>query len=368
MDIKLESAEGVPDLRELNILEECKVDLYENFIEFPASGVACRPVKINRGPYTLPRVSLFEIDEVYLNGFRLFEKNNKFFTDISLVSSDIESQNDYFFKKFALGQREDVNEEKLGSPDCDILIVRDGAVLLPSSDEPSNFGSWIYRFIPKLLIAKKNCDVESILTVCYPWMKEIISLIGIQAEVISHNPKLRYRINKPIIPSLPVPNVYFRKEIYFLISELQERQDGEQSLGDKIYVSRRAQSLANPLKRAFENETSLVAALHELGFKEFIPERYSIAQQIAIFDKARVIVGCGGSNMFGTIFARNAELIVDIESSDEWLHAHANLLASTPAKWSMVKGSPLHRGYAPHFNWWLDTDIFLKGLKSLLGG
>jgi hypothetical protein len=70
--------------------------------------------------------------------------------------------------------------------------------------------------------------------------------------------------------------------------------------------------------------------------------------------------------MFGCIFARHAELIVDIESCDEWIHAHSNLLSSTNASWSMLKGKRVPRGKPPHQNWIIDIETIVEGLRLLI--
>src|SRR5262249_15862831 len=93
---------------------------------------------------------------------------------------------------------------------------------------------------------------------------------------------------------------------------------------------------------------------------------YSIAQQVAIFDRARVIVGPGGSNMIGCVMARHAELIVDIEPCDEWRWGHMNLMSSTPASWSMVDGRLVSRGPPPHFKWMVNMGGLKRGIRTLL--
>ncbi len=209
-------------------------------------------------------------------------------------------------------------------------------------------------------------ELEAVMVYQQPWMTDMLRFAGVECELIKHEPTRQYRVKNPVIPSLPIPHVYFRPEVKRYLEPLHERQDDSISLGDYIYVSRRDQALKNPTMRAMENETGLVAALQELGFKEFCPGQYTFAQQISIFDKAKIIVGAGGSNMFGAIFARNAKLILDLESCREWVHAHANLMASTSAHWSMVFGEQTGRGRGSHGNWIIDIPTVLMGLKKLM--
>lgn len=102
------------------------------------------------------------------------------------------------------------------------------------------------------------------------------------------------------------------------------------------------------------------------GFAEFIPENHSFADQMAIFSRAKVIVGCGGSNMFGCAFARSADLIVDLESSTNWLFAHLNLFESVGCSYTAALGTRLGPDTdTPHVNWTIDVPAVIEGLAKL---
>jgi capsular polysaccharide biosynthesis protein len=366
--VKLSSAAHIEGLNETPILPEQPFETHQNYLPFPVATPDCKPKPWPAGQQNIPRFSLFSAADVNLDGFRLYRHSGHFFTDLSLVAPNLEREEAFFNWKLANRQIEDLKLDRLGNDGPDRLkIVRDGPILLACSDEPANFGSWIYRFMPKLMMsAASGIEFESIMVYHTGWITDLIRFLGFDGDLIPHNPVRQYHILQPLIPSLPVPYVYFRPEVRQCLQSIHDRQDETATLGDKIYISRRAQALKNPKWRALENETGLVAALLDLGFKEFIPERYSFAEQVAIFDKARLIIGCGGSNMFGCIFARHAELIIDIESGDEWSYAHANLLASTSGLWSMVKGTQLARGSPPHRNWTIDIAAVTTGYLDLL--
>lgn len=364
--LRLASADQVPSLIEKTILPRQQFQTYKNFVPFPIRTNGCIPKQFSMTEQSLPRFSIFTTDSVSLNGFRLFGRGGQFFTDMSLTSAKVLAEEELFNHKLAQGYTENIDFAALGQQKTEKEIARDGSVLLACSDEPSNFGSWIYRILPKIVLSMRHVSFNSIMIYQQPWMTNLIRFLEFKGELIHHEPVRQYRVLQPVIPSLPVPYVYFRPEVRDALSAIHDLRDESASLGDRIYVSRRKQALKSPRLRALENETGLVAALDDLKFQEFIPENYSFAQQIAIFDKAKIIVGCGGSNMFGTIFARNAELILDIESGDEWSHAHANLLTSNKARWSMIKGSQLARGARPHMNWTIDIEAVIVGLRQLL--
>jgi hypothetical protein len=356
-------------LSEQVVLPAIELASCERYINFPIRSDLCIPVNSPRFMLQIPRISLFRTDDVLLNGFRLLEQDGKLFNDTSLVSyfparinvefkAKLSAPGDYecISRSFLQGERKDTTE-----------VASPGGVLVLASEEPYNFGSWIFRFLPKYLLARRLGWSGSVMVYQQPWMTKLLKFSGQNHNLIEHNPQRQYRIRDAIIPSLSVPEVLFRQEILSLFESLHARQARNISLGEKIYVSRRQQAVAQPLQRTLENETGLVAALTELGFVEFIPENYPIGEQIAIFDRARIIVGCGGSNMFGCVFARQAELIVDIESCDEWLHAHRNLFSSNRASFSIILGQRTGRGQIPHQNWQIDIEALVQGLRILIG-
>jgi hypothetical protein len=365
----LASSRDIPALTEKTILPETTVVANEKFIRFPIDRPACRPIDFTVIKQRVPRFSLFYGNDVTVNGAALLAFEGRNFTDSSLVALDLESHAAAYNKALNLGYFGDISIPFLLGKDsqCD-LVSSASPTLVLCAEEPSNFGSWIFRFIPKLLLSMQHEKFSSVFVYQgQPWIENLIRFSGYEGELIHHEPPYPYRIDTAIIPSLPVPDVLFRNEILYLFEKLHNRQDQSVDLGEKLYVSRRGHALRHPRYRALENETGLVAALEELGFAEFIPEEYSIAQQIAIFDRARLIVGPGGSNMIGCVMARHAELIVDMEPCDEWRWGHMNMMSSTPAAWTMLEGRRLSRGQTPHLNWVVNIDAVKRGIRTLIG-
>lgn len=340
------------------------------FVEFPCESEWCVAEQVPAVLVTQPRFSVFEFSDCTLNGFRLFEASGKRFTDISLVDDDGRHKSQ-FAAKFARGLTEDI---ETNSDTGEIVnqyrpVQFDGSeTLLFCGDEPANFGSWIYRTIPKLILAMDAKAYKAAFGYASaPWMKSIISTLFPDLVLLPQNTRLRYEIRNASIPSLPAPTAYFRPEIRKQFDCLVDRfkGTGNKPSYEKIYVSRRKQSIKRPGFRVLESETELVEKLMVRGFTEFFPEDHPIDEQIRIFSQAKVIVGIGGSNMFGCYFARNAEIIVDIESTGTWVFAHSNVMASSGRPFTMLRGRPTDRGIVGHRNWAIDIETVLKGLTAL---
>lgn len=338
----------------------------EREVAFPTRSDTLTPVTFGAMTLEVPRVSLFAAQDIHVAGFRMFGLENRWANEESLVS-DPALMTMYMNRKLDVGQRENLPDPfppETAQP-VQHEVDLGGEVLLASSDEPSNFGSWMFRILPKILLGTDARHVAGIFVYrAQEWMRAVLECTRFAGEIVHHEPTQTYRIRNAVIPSLPAPQAYLRPEVRAALWSLHERAPSTASLGEKLYVSRRSQALRRHGFRVLENETAVVERLVEHGFVEFTPENHSFRDQLAIFDRARVIVGAGGSNMFGCLFARHAEFIVDLESCDDWVFAHRNVLASTDASFSIVRGVQTGRGSAWHRNWTIDEQALLDGLGA----
>jgi len=341
----------------------------EKYFNFPVTSESLRPIAVEPMHMSNPAFNIFNFPIVQLKGFRLFNIGENYFSDLSLVDATKDNNERFWSKINTNWGKEDLDIRdgmligSIGGAIHDIDL--NGAVIL-GSDEPSNFGSWIFRILPKLLLSQKY--LRSSRFFIYqgsPWMKKFIEYFAPGSEIIDHWPQFTYNIRNATIPSLAVPEVFFRSEIRLLLDEIVAQSPTPASGFERIYISRRKQALRRPSYRILENETELVERLRILGFVETFPEDLTIGAQIAVFSRAKVIVSVGGANLFPCAFARAAELILDLESSPNWLYAHMNLLASSLRPFSMVEGERLSRGTGEHLNWRIDAAGVVEGLRRL---
>ena len=362
-DIRVVGASDLPSLEEQHLLPAVSMENLTGFRPFPRQSPGLGELGLFRQALPIPRFSLFHGTDIGVNGFRLFECGGQLFTDESLVIDDPEFTT-WFAGKMRGGATENIDAAFLDERDPHEITI-DEPVLVLSSDEPSNFGSWVYRFLPKLLLALQHAPDIAIFSYRQPWIDNILSLVCPERTVILQNPVWRYRLRRAVIPTLPAPHVLLRPEIVDAFSGLAECVPPSDAIAERIYVSRRRQSLARPGHRIFESETKLAEILMAEGYKEFFPEDHPIEAQIAVFSHAKIVVACGGANLFGSVYAKRAELVVDIESSTDWAFAHSNLLSSIAAEYSMVRGVHTGRGNVVHGNWDVDIEGFVEGLREL---
>jgi hypothetical protein len=239
------------------------------------------------------------------------------------------------------------------------------------SDEPSNFGSWIFRVLPKLITARR-LGLGDYKVFCYcpqPWQRELLNLVGIKEEkVICQNTKTVYHFDELYVPSLRNSQAYIHESSRAFFRQIAKQYGaGEPSL-KRIYLSRRnhAQKRRQQNVRMFINEAELEERLEKVGFHIICPEELSIKEQVAVFHGADLIVTPSGSAMFNTVFAKPGTTILDIEAFPYWLWAHTNLFASLQHRYALFIGSADESDPSPvHKQWSLRVDEFMQCVGRL---
>jgi len=354
--------------RETNILPAVTHRIRGAGVDFPASSDALTPLSPAVTDLKVPRFSVFHFDSVKLHGLRLLEAEGRYFHDLSLVSDEVMR----FPPRPERRTPEDVtlSDGRVASHSGRERSDVTRGVVLCTSAEASNYGSVLFRLLPKLLLGKAVAAGRPIFVSAQSgWIRHIIQLAVPEAKIIPHQSRLSHRLEDVLVPSLAAPAAYLRPEIQEVFAEFSDSLPRLSGTPERIYLSRRDQAKSKPHMRVLENEDELVARLSELGITEYVPERYSFEEQVCTISQAKLIICPGGSGLFNTYFAQRAELIVDLEASREWLYAHRNVLASSGCPFTLALGKQIEDAPAPygipHRNWTIDIDAFLNGLKLL---
>jgi hypothetical protein len=334
----------------------------ERGVRFPVTTPALTPIEPHPMDLDMPRASLFHFGQATVHGYRLLEIAGRAAHDGSLANDRPQK----FPARPELRMFEEValdGPRPLSRSGITVTEPVRGAVFC-GVHEISNFGSWLFRALPKLLLARKHAPGRPVMiSQRTAWMRAITRLAYPEAEVIDHQADRSYHLEDVVVPSLATPEAYVRPELQAMFTELVASLPKVPGSPERIYLSRRGQQT-----RVLENEAELVDRLADRGFVEFFPERHTIEHQLAVISQARVIVCPGGSGLFGTLFARQAEMLIDLEANQEWVHAHRNVLDASGRPFSMAQGAQFtedktHLG--PHRNWIVDVDGTVLGLKHL---
>jgi hypothetical protein len=246
----------------------------------------------------------------------------------------------------------------------------EGPVLVLCSTEPSNYGSFIFRVLPKLHIAKQ-LGLLGLPTLVYARETSslrLLSLLGIhENQIIQHDTHCLTHVGRAIVPSLRNPDALLDHESRGLFRRL--RDSIEPAGGSRrLYISRLGHVKSGGSTRIMVNEEQLIAALAAKGFEIIEPQYLPIEDQIRLFASAGLIVGPAGSALFNAVFCRPGTKLIDIESEPDWIYAHAGLFASCELRYGLFIGQtdpndlkPVHKAWTVDIPALLDRiDVFAR--------
>lgn len=246
------------------------------------------------------------------------------------------------------------------------IVEFPGKTLVLCSTEPSNWGSFLFRILPKI-VALSSLPPETKVIVCCtsPSMHQLITFAGIDPDrIIHHDPHAAYNIEDAFLPSMRNSNALLDEASLALFAKLRAAAcDGGTSLyGGRLYVSRQfGQS-----SRCMLNEIELIDALQKLGFAIVSPEKLDVVEQIRIFAGADLVVGPSGAGMFNTVFCRPGTKIIDIESQPDWIHAHACLFGSCGHRFGIFVAKSVSTSPPPHQPFTVNIEALVRQIKQVL--
>jgi capsular polysaccharide biosynthesis protein len=244
----------------------------------------------------------------------------------------------------------------------------EGTAILLSSQEPSNYGSWLFRVLPKLhTIAQLGLRVPPryLLWVEIPAFQEYLKLMNIEEhQIVHHDPKnVIYELDHVIVPSNRNNQAFLDPQSVALFAGLRDKLGAPRQPGTRIYVSR--MQTRNTSSRLMLNEPELIERLSALDFRIVPPETLSVAEQIRVFSSAEMVVGPSGSGMFNVVFCHPGTKIIDIESEPHWIHAHRNLLASCGLRHGIFIGNATDHDFRDHHKpWTVNIDALISRIES----
>jgi capsular polysaccharide biosynthesis protein len=133
-------------------------------------------------------------------------------------------------------------------------------------------------------------------------MQESLSLLGYDEPDYITVDDPCVTVKRLLLPSQidPIP-----EHIQWLQGRMCKAVD-EPKNGARIYISRR-----NATKRRVRNEAEVVSALRTRGFKRYVLEELSVAEQIELFADAEAVVGPHGAGFANLVYAE-APLVVEL--------------------------------------------------------
>lgn len=249
-------------------------------------------------------------------------------------------------------------------------LVMGGDTLFLSGLEAGNYGSFLFRFLPKLLLFRELGmhfdrvvvpDRSSFVSQAAQWagfgeaqlisVREAVSIVFERLYVADD-----FEAEGALCAST-------RKRLESLISRRADRSVE----GRRIYISRYLSSGYRPGYRPLRNELEIQRTMTRLGFEVAYPELMSFEQQIATFAQARMLVGPSGSGMLNAMFAPDGCGVLDLESYTTTVRQHAKIYGSCGHRYGFCFGRYADDREVPGFMraWTVDPALVAAGLERL---
>jgi capsular polysaccharide biosynthesis protein len=247
------------------------------------------------------------------------------------------------------------------------VLRLDGTVAVVLSDEPQSYGSFLFRFLPKIPTLRTLGLTEIPILTHAPSesCRVLLNLLGIpDKNIIQHDLNAVVSIGRAIVPGLRNPNTYFDPETCELFAELRKAH-GPPRQTRKIYVSRHGLNAEGGSTRVLLNEPALIARLEAIGFETIEPEKMPVEEQIHAFASASIVVGPSGSGLFNSIFCHPGTKLIDIQSEPHWIYSYAGMYASLGLRYGIfIGGADRGNGQAAHWPWRVNVDALIARVAA----
>ncbi|MEG4813516.1 tetratricopeptide repeat protein [Microcoleus sp. K5-D4] len=193
----------------------------------------------------------------------------------------------------------------------------DGRVAVLSGLSGNVYFHWMVDVLPRIeLLRHSGRDLAEIdwflVNSCqHQFQRESLRILGIPEEKVLESDRLPHiQATELIVPSFPGylgwPSGW---AMDFLRREFLQGIIPSSSYPKRIYISR-----SKARYRRVLNEEDVVEVLENFGFVSILPESLSLAEQIAHFYHAEVIVAAHGSGLTNTIFSRQGTKVIELVS------------------------------------------------------
>ena len=330
------------------------------------------------GAVAVPHSPAFTVTASRLRqvGYRSYlTGNGLLLNDEALVN---EAEHDRYVARLSQGtplENEDTGLVPTGQPrmfrldngDRPVEHLRDEVVSL-CSFEPTNYGSFLLRVLPK--IAGRGRLLQSRRIVCPLYndsMRDLYSMAGIPIEsIIKHETHVIYNYDRAVIPSIRNSHFLLDPETLAFYANFRNRYGTRQG-PKKIFVSRLGWKGSHAAThRVMLNEEELARRLVAEGFDLVRTHTMTARQQIEAFSSADVIVGASGSAMFNVVFSHPGTKLIDIESEPHWIFAHQNLFGSCGLDYGIFEAKAQDNDWSiPHKPFAVNVDALMRRIVSI---
>jgi len=147
------------------------------------------------------------------------------------------------------------------------------------------------------------------------WQRDSLALMGYGPDHYQTWDGQRLKVKRLILPSFrrqcrwsePDAFDWMRQR---MIAHLPPPTEQTPALSPRILISR-----GNAVGRCITNEAEVLALLTSYGFKSYVTDALSFADEVRLFSQAEAVIGTHGSGLINMIFATKKPIILDLYSA-----------------------------------------------------
>ncbi len=176
-----------------------------------------------------------------------------------------------------------------------------------------NYYHWLIQSLPAIDMSLRystHRKVTLVLSSLQPWQNETLALLGYQDV-----PKVTLQVSDTfLLPSAEfsdflgahMPHLVPRAAMT-TFRRLSQLVPWTRGAADEIYVAR-----TDANNRVAENEAALIDLLERQGVRIVVPGTLSVAEQIAAFRAARLVIGLHGAGMSNIVFCQSGSFVYEL--------------------------------------------------------
>ena len=131
---------------------------------------------------------------------------------------------------------------------------------------------------------------------------------------------------------------------------------------ERLYIAR-----GNAPRRRITNEPAVIKLLEANGFRSVDPGALSVAEQVALFANAAIVVGAHGAALTNAIFMGEGAGVIELTHTDRVVNTYHEVAGAAKLNYACVIGDVVGDRSQPVFSdFSVDVDALQTALKSVL--
>lgn len=292
------------------------------------------------GPVKIFTSQVFNLQNVTGIGWRTVANESLFLTDeasgYEAIKRITNENTSGYFEGFILNNYE--NNYSISYVKNDIHLP--GKSFFLSYLEPTNYGSFLLRGLPKLLdYVAGNYQVDRLVFGSnQKWIAEFLRILGVDIEIVFlEQLKGGVTFEELYFPMSQYNEGFISNSMKNKLSTFIEKVPSNNI--KRVFISRIKRNIEAPTYRPLTNELEIATHLEQKhGFTIVNLEDYSVADQISIFKGADFIIGPSGSGLLNSIFSRPTTKLIELESFTYCIRQHARVYSSSQLNYGVIFG------------------------------